>query len=77
MLLLFFSGGSSDFITDTDILHKPVDFFLAGQDKYKDRYRTKEGSAKEISRKIFARPGGRLSGGKSTFTTRTDKRGYD
>ena len=77
MLLLLWSGGPSDFITDTDILHKPVDFFLAGQGAYKDRYRTKEGAVKEISRRVFARPGGRLSGGKSTFTTRTDKRGYD
>jgi hypothetical protein len=65
-------------ITDTDILHKPVDYVLAGQQPIKDRYREwNVPQAKRTERTTVTRSGPRRLGGGTGFTVRTDKRGYD
>lgn len=66
-------------IIDTDILQKPVDCVLAGDQLIKDRYRewTVPG-AKTVERPmVSATPRRRLTGQAPSFTVKTDKRGYD
>ena len=76
-LLLFGIHHGIETITDTDVLQKPVDFFLNELPQYRDKYTEAQGEVKFKSRKVLARIGGSLAGGKSTFTTKTGKRGYD
>ena len=78
-LSLLATGSALTSITDTEVLHKPVDFALAGEQLIKDRYR--EYSIPPDKRTETARvktAGSRmLSRQRSNFTTRTDSRGYD
>jgi hypothetical protein len=66
-------------ITDTDILQKPIDAVLAGQQKIKDRYREYELHAPRLrTRASGTHTGvGRLKGDKPSFKVTTTKKGYD
>ena len=65
-------------ITDTDILHKPVDYVLHGDQVIRDRYRTADVRAPNLRGSTrVTRSGPRKLGGSTGFTTRTDNRGYD
>lgn len=78
MLLLLFGFGGTRVITDTDILQKPVNCVLAGEQTIKDRYREWDvPAARRTVRTTMTRSGVRSLGGGTGFTTRTDKRGYD
>lgn len=79
MLLLLWNRGIADGLTDTTVIHKPVDYQLAGEPPYKDRGITYELAPKKTTFKTFATRSGavKLSGGRPSFTTRTDSRGYD
>jgi hypothetical protein len=66
-------------ITSTDVIHKPVNCVLAGEQPYKERGRTWDipparTTAKPIATGSSVR---RMRGPAPTFTTRTGKRGYD
>lgn len=80
MLLLLFAGRAiRSTITDTDILHKPVDYALAGEQRIKDRYREWDIPAARRTERVSVKRSGarRLGGERPSFTVRTDKRGYD
>lgn len=66
-------------ITSTYILHKPVDYALAGDQLIKDRYREWDvPAARRTERSTVSRSGARrLRGEAPGFTTKTGKRGYD
>jgi len=67
-------------ITDTDTLHLPVDYALAGKQLIKDRYREydiRNGRPRERTR-VAARGGvRRLEGGQPSFTITSTRKGYD
>lgn len=66
-------------ITDTDILQKPVNYALAGEQRIKDRGREwdiRAANRKESPRVM--RSGARKLGGEApSFTVKTGNRGYD
>lgn len=66
-------------ITDTDILQKPVDVVLAGQQRITDRYREFDLRAPNRRQRVTVSTRGmrRLNGGTPSFTVKTGKRGYD
>lgn len=66
-------------ITDTDDVELPVDYALAGEQLIKDRYREWfVPAAKTTERTRVTTAGARMLGGKkSSFTSKTDSRGYD
>lgn len=71
------AGGGS--VTDTDVLRLPIDCVLAGQQPYKDRGRTWEIPKHRTSTRVGASstPARRIRGAASSFTSRTNSRGYD
>lgn len=65
-------------VTDTDILQKPVDYVMHGDQVIRDRYRTADVRAPNLRGSTrVTRSGPRKLGGSTGFTTRTDNRGYD
>lgn len=78
-LSLLAAGAALGSITDTEVLQKPVDFALAGEQLIKDRYREYEIPAYKRTETVRVKTGGArmLSKQKSSFTTRTGSRGYD
>ena len=74
-LLLALSVPDID-VTDTSILQLPINCVLIGDQKEpKDmKFENEQQSVKELVRQAY---GGGFSKGKSSFTTRTDSRGYD
>lgn len=66
-------------ITSTDVLDLPVDYFMEGLPQYREKHRTFDPGRGKASEDVTlsAGPRGRLNGPKPSFTTRTDKRGYD
>lgn len=73
------TGADIDVITDTDILQKPVNCVLAGQQPYKfsgREYEIHPSNRREQGR--VNRSGvARLRGSRPSFTTKTSSRGYD
>lgn len=69
----FWVGGSIRDIVDTDILQKPVDYALMGEQVIKDRYRINEVHAPNVRTGdvTVTRSGVKRLGGKSGFTTRS------
>lgn len=68
----------SAFICDTAALQVPINCILAGQQLFRDRYRSNEITIRRLEQKTQARRSGvdRLKGGRPSFTTRTDSKGY-
>ena len=66
-------------VSSTVIIQKPVDYALAGEQLIKDRYREWfVPAAKTTERTRVTTAGARMLGGKkSSFTSKTGKRGYD
>lgn len=65
-------------ITDTDILQKPVNCVLHGDQVIRDRYRINDVRANNRRENVtVTRSGARKLGGGTGFTVRTDHRGYD
>ena len=66
-------------ITDTDILQKPVDYYMEGLPQYRELGRTFEKMKGTAGNKVAVADGGggRLSKNASTFTVKSDKRGYE
>jgi hypothetical protein len=69
----------SPVITSTAVLQNPVDYQLAGEPAFRERYRTYEISPRRVTEQGRGRTAGvrRLSGSAPSFTTTTTKRGYD
>jgi hypothetical protein len=77
MLLLFWRA-AYDPITSTDLLQKPVNCVLAGEQSIKDRYREWDvPAAGRTERTAVSRSAVKSFGGKPSFTTKTGPRGYD
>lgn len=72
-----FREGANDFITSTNILRKPVDYALAGEQLIKDRYREWEIPAYRKTETAHTMRSGaaRLSKNKSSFSTRSGSLG--
>lgn len=81
MLLLILASlvPSPEHITDTSILELPIDFVLAGQQKYDQGGYDIEDNPPNYSEdiKVALGGGGRLSQADSVFTSTTGNRGYD
>jgi hypothetical protein len=75
----FFGAFMTPVITSTSILQLPVDYQLAGEPAFRERYRTYEISPRRVTEQGRGRTAGvrRLSGSAPSFTTTTTKRGYD
>lgn len=81
MLLLILASlvPSPEHITDTSLMQLPINCVLAGQQKYEQGGYDIEDNAPNFidDVKVSRGGGGRLSNADSTFTTRTDNKGYD
>lgn len=66
-------------ITDTDILQKPVDFFMPELPQYAEIVSEVEFRPPNVraQTKVRKGAGGRLSQSAPSFTVKTSKRGYD
>lgn len=74
----FFYRPNTDILTDTTKLQLPINCVLAGQQGYEQGGYDIEDNAPNYSDDVkVSSGGGRLSDADSTFTTRTDKKGYD
>lgn len=81
-LLLLFAGVARPThldITDTDILQLPVDAVLAGQQPIIDRYREFDIRPRNERQQVRSRTAGarRLDGDPPSFTTTSNKKGYE
>lgn len=64
-------------ITSTAIVQLPVDFWLAGEPPFTERFNTFEGGPRRISKKTVAKKSGvSVLAGKSSFTVTTNARGF-
>lgn len=70
---------SALYVTSDLVIELPVDYALAGEQLIKDRYREWfVPAAKTTERTRVTTAGARMLGGKkSSFTSKTDSRGYD
>lgn len=68
-----FAGGFARDITDTDILQKPVDYALMGEQRIKRRYRINEVHPPNVRTAAgpVTRSGVKALGGKSGFTVKS------